>query len=199
MLHNIKVFQKELANKTFKRTKAVIELSRKKGPIKVNGEFFITQLQSEGILSILNKIKWENDQNQILPETKFIYDNKNKIKEWLFVAPIIDGTDTFSIADIKIPCLERTIADTRTRINAFNSPKDVVFAKWLVSHADSKAVTCSSLSPNSERGALLFWPVLIKDSQEQSPRKGWPPVTGFALLMPQILSPQSSTIYAVSS
>jgi len=199
MLHNIKVFQSELANKTFKKAKAVIELTRKKGPTKVNGEFFITQLKSEGILSILNKIKWENDQNQILPETKYIYDNKNKIKEWLFVAPIIDGTDSFPIADIKIPCLERTIADTRTRINAFNSPKDVVFAKWLVSHIDSKAVTSPGLRPNSERGVLLFWPVLIKDSQKQHPRKGWPPVTGFALVMPQILSSQSSTIYAVSS
>jgi len=199
MVHNIEVFQNVIANREFKRAKAVIQLTRENGPIKANGEFFVAQLQTKDILHILKNIKWENNQNQILPETKFIDDNKGKIKEWLFVAPIIDSANTFSIADIEIPCLERTIADTRTRINAFNSPKDVVFAKWLVSQGEAKAVTCSAFRPNDERGVLLFWPVLIKDSKKQNPRKGWPAVTGFALLMPQVLSPQSSTIYTVSS
>jgi hypothetical protein len=199
MFHNITTFQQELKNKDFTKTKAVISLEREKGPIKANGEFFVAKLKTPGILNILNNIKWENQQNQISPEIKFISDNKNKFEEWLFVAPIIHGKNTFPIADVKIPCLERTIADTRTRINAFNSPKDVVFAKWLVSQGDSKAVSCSALRPNNERGVLLFWPVLIKDSKKLGPRKGWPPVTGFALAMPQILSPQTSTIYAVPS
>lgn len=202
MFYNIKTFQKILKNHKFKKYVASsIIVPRDNGIQKLKGEFYIAIIDPKDLLLILNNVRWEGGQNQITPEIQYISDNSNKINRWLIVAPIVGQTrekeyEEFSVSNIKIPCIERTKASTKTRINAWNSPKDVIFAKWLVSQCDPQTVDCEGISPNRYQGVLLFWPVLIKESKNEKPRKDWPVVTGFAIAMPDGLSPWSSTVYA---
>lgn len=203
MKHNIKKFKDLLKDKSLKRISvASILIPRDEGIQKQSGEYFVTSISNKEIIGLLNEIRWEGGESQVAPEVRFISENKNAISKWLLVAPIITRSREENYGEIafgnqKIPYLTRTKASTKTRINAWNSPKDVLFAKWLVSQADIKSVTCDQIAPSQDQGVILFWPVLIKESSDAKPRKDWPAVTGFALAMPKALSPRSATVYSV--
>jgi hypothetical protein len=140
------------------------------------------------VIKTLRGIKWENKNVNINTEIKFIEEHRKNHKKWVVVTPLIkkennkkNKTAPFLIGNHKIAPIQRNLL--KTRINAYNSPEHVIFAKWLTGDLSVKA-SCTSREISKSRGeinVLLFWPTI--PTKDGKPSKKLP-VTGFALVMP---------------
>jgi len=203
-LKNIKNIQDAMRNKSLKKVCVNVKISSGAKGKNTKSNFYIGTCTADEILSILENTEWEGGQCLIGPETNLIKTSKDKHSKWLFIVPDIgkrelckDKYNPFKIANISVQCLERTPSIIRTRINAFNSPEHVVFAKWLAGlTSDEWSVKCDDLIPDKKCGVFIFWPTLIKET-DGKPKKGALPVTGFAIAMPQNLAPSRQTLYRV--
>lgn len=192
MRKNIQSFKNLWNKKTIKTASATSMVPSRNGQRivykKRNFKFLYWQNSVEEIIKTLKEIKWENKNININTEIEFLEQHKKNHQKWVVITPLIQRsksekgkTPLFPIGSHKICPIRRNLL--KTRINAFNSPEHVVFAKWLTGDETQKAkCTCSYLSKVKDGvNVLLFWPTI--PTEDKKPLKKLP-VTGFALVMP---------------
>jgi len=194
--HNISLFENILLKHKVIKGKALSycpnKADQKKKYDKRSFSFLSATLDVKDVLGIIKHIKWEKNQDPISSEIRFLEKHQKNHKKWLLVLPLLIGVNskkkavTLSKAtNHDIYCIERNIS-SGSRINAFNSPEHVIFAKWLAGDAEAQA-NCSlpQLNPNiAKYNVLLFWPTFSVGLKNQSRH----PVSGFSLTLQNMYS-----------